>query len=131
MNINWLSEMRPDRGHRSVKSTDSPGATLPGTTCRGYSRRGICAAVVAAAALLIGSLPGHAQGTDQERRQLEIEGKQLQQQKQQQRKDQAKEKAKAGRQIQQFEHGERSRENWINQLEQRNKQQYENIDRPH
>jgi hypothetical protein len=100
-------------------------------TDRAVRRRRVIFAAIAVSVLLTGYLPVLAQGTDEERRQLEIEGKQLQQQKQKQREDQAKEKAKSGGQIQQFQRGEQSREHWIDQLEQRNKQQYENIDRPH
>lgn len=122
---------RPPGPGRSVKSTDTRGGDPSTVRRRGHNRRGICAAAIAAVCLLSGYLPAHAQATDAERRKLEIEGKQQMKQKQQQRQDQATEKANAARQIQQFQRGEQSRENWINQLEQRNKQQYENINRPH
>lgn len=85
------------------------------------TRRGICAAILGAAVVLLHVQPGHAQGTDEERRQMEIEGNKRLEERQKQQQDRATDKAKDAGDIERFQRGEQSREDWIRQLEDRNK----------
>jgi len=122
MEINYL-ELRPRRRTgRSVKSTDTDRREVVLAQHRMPNRRGICAAIVGAAVVLLCVRPGHAQGTDEERRQMEIEGNKRLEQRQKQQQDRATDKAKDAGDIERFQRGEQSREDWIRQLENRNKQ---------
>jgi hypothetical protein len=122
--------MRPIGAEATVKSTDTPAAKPAALRRRGARWRGICAAVIAVTPLLLGPSHGRSQSTDEERRRLEIEGKQRQQQKQKLEQQRAKDKADSARQMQQFQQQEQERENWIDRLEQRNRQQPQDTDRP-
>jgi hypothetical protein len=130
LNISELRTMRAIGAETTVKSTDTAAAKPAAMRRRGKRWRGICAAVIAAVPLLLGPSHGRAQNTDEERRRLEIEAKQRQQQKQKLEQQRAKDKADSARQMQQFQQQEQERENWIDRLEQRNRQQVPDIDRP-
>lgn len=92
------------------------------TRGRRAARRQLCAALLGAAAIFVGMPPAHAQGSDEERRQMEIEGNKRLEDQRKQQQERATDKANSADQIERFNQREQSRENWIRQLEQRNKQ---------